>query len=177
MRNPFPRVMRSAAIVFGVLTAVLAGMDWLCPGSAVRAAAITCGTTCYHFAMRLLVGTLVPPVKGTARWFRPKRWEAPLYRFLRVKHWKKHLPTYDPRQFSLQKYTAEEIVRNMCGAEVVHEVIMVCSFLPLLMVPLFGEFWVFFITSLLSALFDSLFVMAQRYNRPRMERLAQKQRK
>ena len=54
---------------------------------------------------------------------------------------------------------------------------MVCSFLPLLMVPLFGEFWVFFITSLLSALFDSLFVIAQRYNRPRMERLAHKRQK
>ena len=63
----------------------------------------------------------------------------------------------------------------MCGAEVVHEIIMLCSFLPLLMVPLFGEFWAFFITSLLSALFDSLFVMAQRYNRPRLERIAHKQ--
>ena len=177
MRNPFPRMMRFAVIVFAVLTAVLAGIDWFSPNGAVRAAAITSGTTCYHFTMRLLVGTLMPPVRGTARWFRPWKWEAPLYRFLRVKYWKKHLPTYDPRQLSLRDYSAEKIVRNMCGAEVIHEVIMVCSFLPLLMVPLFGEFWVFFITSLLSALFDSLFVIAQRYNRPRMERLAHKRQK
>ena len=175
IRNRFPRVMKTAAIVFAIVTAVLVAIDWLYPSGAVLAAVISCGTTCYHFAMRLLVGHLIPSVKGTSRWFRPRKWEAPLYRFLRVKHWKKHLPTYNPRQFSLREYTPQQIVQNMCGAEVVHTVIMVCSFLPLLMVPVFGEFWVFFITSVLAALFDSLFVMAQRYNRPRMERLAQKQ--
>jgi hypothetical protein len=94
---------------------------------------------------------------------------------LGVKNWKRRLPTYDPRQFSLQENTASQVVQNMCGAEVVHEIIMLCSFLPLLTVPLFGEFWVFFITSTLAALFDSLFVMAQRYNRPRLERIVQKQ--
>ena len=84
------------------------------------------------------------------------------------------MPTYDPRQFSLNENTPEQVVRNMCGAEVVHEIIMVCSFLPLLTVPLFGAFWVFFITSLLAALFDCLFVIAQRYNRPRLERILRK---
>ena len=34
-----------------------------------------------------------------------------------------------------------------------------------------GEFWVFFITSLVAAIFDSIFVMLQRYNRPRIMKL------
>lgn len=174
-RNHFPAVMKTAAVVLALVTAVLVGIHLRMPNSAVLAAAISCGTTCYHFAMRLLVGYLVPPVKGTSRWFRPRRWEASVYRFLGVKNWKRRLPTYDPRQFSLQENTASQVVQNMCGAEVVHEIIMLCSFLPLLTVPLFGEFWVFFITSTLAALFDSLFVMAQRYNRPRLERIVQKQ--
>ena len=173
--NHFPAVIKTAAVLLAVATTFLTIIHLYAPNSIVPAAAISCGTACYHFAMRLLVGALVPPIKGTSRWFRPWRWEAPLYRFLRVKSWKKHLPTYDPRQFSLREYTPQQVVCNMCGAEVVHEIIMLCSFLPLLMVPLFGEFWVFFITSLLSALFDSLFVMAQRYNRPRLERIAHKQ--
>ena len=63
----------------------------------------------------------------------------------------------------------------MCGAEIVHEVIMVLSFLPLLTVPFFGTFPVFLMTSALSALFDSIFVMAQRYNRPRLVRIYEKQ--
>ena len=167
--------MKTAAAVLAVVTTVLIGIYLHTSNGGVLAAAISCGTTCYHFAMRLLVGHLVPPVKGTSPWFRPRRWEAPLYRFLGVKNWKRRLPTYDPGQFSLKENTAQQVVRNMCSAEVVHEIIMLCSFLPLLAVPLFGAFWVFFITSLLSALFDSLFVMAQRYNRPRLERIAHKQ--
>ena len=63
----------------------------------------------------------------------------------------------------------------MCGAEIVHEIIMILSFLPLLAIPVFGEGAVFCITSLLSALFDSLFVMAQRFNRPRLIRVYEKQ--
>ena len=167
--------MKTAAVLLAVATTFLTIIHLYAPNSIVPAAAISCGTACYHFAMRLLVGALVPPIKDTSRCFRPQPWEAPLYRFLRVKNWKKRLPTYDPRQFSLKENTVQQVVRNMCGAEVVHEIIMVCSFLPLLTVPVFGEFWVFFITSLLSALFDSLFVMAQRYNRPRLEKIAQKQ--
>ena len=62
----------------------------------------------------------------------------------------------------------------MCGAEIVHEIIMVLSFLPLLAIPVFGAFPVFLITSVLAALFDGVFVMAQRYNRPRLVRILEK---
>lgn len=167
--------MKTTAAVSCVVTVVFSALylfffrDWL------LSAAITTGTTCYHFGMRLLVGALVPPVNGTSRWFRPRKWEAAFYRLLRVKSWKQHLPTYDPQQFSLKENTLEQVIRNMCGAEIVHEVIMVCSFLPLLVIPVFGSWPVFLITSVLSALFDSLFVMAQRYNRPRLERIYKKQ--
>ena len=94
---------------------------------------------------------------------------------MRVKHWKDHLPTYDPRLFSLQDNSLECIVKNTCQAEVVHEVIMVCSFLPLLASLLWGDFWVFMATSVTAALIDSVFVMLQRYNRPRLMRLQEKQ--
>ena len=64
----------------------------------------------------------------------------------------------------------------MCGAEAVHEVIMLFSFLPLIMIPVFGTPGVFFFTSLGAAAFDGLFVMAQRYNRPRVVRIFEKRR-
>lgn len=168
--------MKVTATVTGFATVILAVLWHFLSWDLLLTAAISTGTTCYHFAMRLLVGAWVPPINGTAAWFRPRQWEAPFYRFLRVKEWKKHLPTYNPSQFSLQENTLAQIVCNMCSAEVVHEIIMLCSFLPLLAAPSFGAFWVFFITSLLAALFDSLFVMAQRYNRPRLERMIQKRR-
>ena len=166
--------MKTAAVLLAVATTVLTIIHLYAPNSIVPAAAISCGTACYHFAMRLLVGALVPPIKGTSRWFRPRRWEAPLYRFLRVKSWKKHLPTYNPDSFSLDHHTPQEILANMCQAEVVHEIIVLCSFLPLLAVPVLGALPVFLITSCLSAALDLIFVIAQRFNRPRILRLTQK---
>lgn len=175
MKPKFPQVMNAVAAITCVATISLTALYFIIFEDWLLSAAITCGTTCYHFGMRLLVGALVPPVSGTANWFRPRKWEAAFYRLLRVKSWKQHLPTYDPRQFSLKENTLEQVIRNMCGAEIVHEVIMVFSFLPLLAIPVFGAWPVFLITSVLAALFDSLFVIAQRYNRPRLERIFKKQ--
>ena len=52
-----------------------------------------------------------------------------------------------------------------------HEVIIVLSFLPVAASVRLGAFWVFFITSLLAACYDGIFVVAQRYNRPRLVRI------
>lgn len=175
MKSKFPAVMKAATAISCIVTIGFAVLYQLFHADWLFSAAITFGTTFYHFAMRLLVGAWVPPLNGTSRWFRPRKWEAALYRKLRVKGWKQFLPTYDPRQFSLKENTLSQVVRNMCSAEIVHEVIMLCSFLPLLVIPIFGAWPVFLITSVLAALFDSLFVMAQRYNRPRLERICKKQ--
>ena len=42
------------------------------------------------------------------------------------------------------------------------------SFLPMAALVRFGAFWVFFITSLLAACYDGMFVIMQRHNRPRI---------
>ena len=172
--------MKSIAATTTGMTFLLAVLYYLFPMGWILSCAISFGTTAYHFGMRLLVGYAVPKLTKyhfdhSAWWFTPKKWEAGLYRILRVKHWKRGIPTYDPDAFSLTLHTPSQVVRNMCGAEIVHEIIMVLSFLPLLMVPVFGTFPVFLITSLIAALYDSIFVMAQRYNRPRLIRIYEKQ--
>lgn len=63
----------------------------------------------------------------------------------------------------------------MCQAELVHETNMALSFLPLIAVRWFGAFYVFLITSVCGALFDSVFVVMQRYNRTRVVRMALKE--
>ena len=174
MKNKFPLVMKLTAATTAAVTAVMIVLYLRLEHDGLLTAAISFGTTCYHFTMRLLAGALVPPIRKDHPWFQQKPWEARLYRRLRVKHWKKHLPTYDPRQFSLDENTPEQVIANMRYAEAVHCVIVLLSFLPLLSVPYLGSFPVFFITSLLAGLFDSLFIIAQRYNRPRMERIFKK---
>jgi hypothetical protein len=61
-----------------------------------------------------------------------------------------------------------EIVGATCQAEVVHEVIMALSLLPIAFIPFLGGAAALIITSVLSMLIDSVFVILQRYNRPRL---------
>ena len=141
---------------------------------------ITFGTISYHLVMRLVVGTVFDRLMGnradTSRpWYRIRPWEEKIYKKLRVKSWKGRMPSYAPELFSPEKHSWGEIAQAMCQAELVHETIIVFSFLPLLAAIPFGSFPVFFITSLASAAFDLLFVIMQRYNRPRILRLAAKE--
>lgn len=173
----FANLMKAATFVSFSATAVLVFLyrhwhwDWL------FAAAISTGTTFYHFAMRLMVGTILPlfvkqPMKY--RWFHTKAFESRLYRFLKVKHWKDRMPTYDPASFSLHGNTMRQIVDNCCVSEAVHEGIILFSFLPLGFARWWGAFPVFLTTSLLAAAFDGCFVIMQRYNRPRLLRILEK---
>lgn len=179
-QNNFPLVMKSIAAITGVVTAVLAVLYHIYRQDWILSAAISTGTTFYHFAMRLIVGAIVPqcmhrPAKS--RWFQQKAFEPRLYAALRVKQWKDHMPTYNPTSFSLQGNTLEQIVYNSRVSEAVHEVIVLLSFIPILFTYLWGALPVFVITSILAALFDSCFVMMQRYNRPRLLRILEKRKK
>ena len=177
-KSAFRKGMETTTWILAGATVLLVAVFWISGASWILSAAISIGTTLYHFAMRLAVGFLIPlcikKYDCQNWWFRPRKWETVFYRKLQVKKWKKHLPTFDPKKFSTEIYTLPQIVQNMCEAEIVHEIIVVFSFLPLAAVPVFGEFPVFLITSLAAGLFDCVFIIAQRYNRPRIIRLMQK---
>ena len=180
MKNNFPFIMKTMALVTAALTVLLTGAYLLFRQGWMMAAAISFGTTAYHFLMRLAVGYIVPKLTDydfnyRHQWFQPRMWEPAFYKKLNIRKWKGMLPTYAPGQFSMEENSLHRIIQNMCGAEVVHETIMVLSFLPLLVVPFFGAFPVFLITSVLAFLYDGIFVMAQRYNRPRLVRIYEKQ--
>ena len=137
---------------------------------------ITVGITLYHFAMRLAVGTAVNLImKNQANhngaWFREKSFESKLYKLIRVRKWKKYVPTYTPDTFDTTKKTVKDIVGATCQAEIVHEVIMIFSLLPITLIPLLGGAVAMIITSVLSMMIDSVFVILQRYNRPKLVRV------
>lgn len=138
--------------------------------------AISFGVTFYHFAIRLIIGLLFQKLmKNKAnpnrKWYQEHKWEEKLYQILHIKRWKNHLPTARKQDFDPRYHSYEEIVMAMCQSEISHELCMVVSFFPLFLIIPFGTWPVFVITSVLSALFDSLFVMIQRYNRPRVRHL------
>lgn len=172
------RGMKWVAAASFLLTAVFTGLTFAgCSWSI--SFAVTFGTFFYHFAMRLLVGHVLNQVMGNKadlgkKWYQLRPIEAHLYKALKVKKWKGNMPTYDPTLFDPKLHSWDEIAQAMCQAEIVHEVIVVLSFLPLLAAIPFGSFGVFLITSLLSALYDLSFVIMQRYNRPRIIKLIKK---
>lgn len=160
-----------------VLCVVFTGLS-LAEQSWAISYAITFGTCFYHFTMRLLVGyvldrTMQNKADYYKPWYQLQPFEHKLYRVLKVKKWKSNMPTYDPSCFDPKLHTWDEIAQAMCQAEIVHEVIILFSFLPLLAAIPFGSFPVFLITSILAAMFDLTFVIMQRYNRPRILRYLQ----
>ena len=141
--------------------------------------AITAGTIAYHFVMRLAVGSIVDAIMHNHAdyrkpWYQMHPFEKKLYEKLGVKKWKGKMPTYDPSLFSVKEKSFDEIVQATCQAEIVHEIIVVFSFLPLVAVIWFGSFMVFLLTSIGAACMDLTFVMMQRYNRPRLVKMAER---
>ena len=142
----------------------------------IFSAAITFGTIFYHLAIRLAVGLLIDAkyhnqMDYTKPWFREKDLERKLYRALQVKKWKKWLPTFTPQEFDIKSRSVTQIVQATCQAEVVHEINMVLSFVPVVFSVWFDSLGVFLLTSCVAFLFDGIFVIMQRYNRPRLVRL------
>lgn len=133
---------------------------------------ITIGTILYHFLLRLLVGIVIPhSFKYNQKFFLEKSFEKKLYKALKVKKWKKFMPSYNPNTYSLTLHTPLEIANTMCRNEVIHEVIIIFSFVPILFGLYAGEYPIFITTSILAAIFDLLFVIMQRFNRPRIIKL------
>ncbi len=171
------RVMNCTAL-YSVLLALAATFLWMFfRWNALLFIAITAGTVFYHIGVRLLIGCtfdrlLNNQVDFRNKWFQPFSLEKSLYESFHVKQWKKKLPTYNASLFDPSLHSWADIAKAMCQAELIHEANIIVSFVPILFSVWFGCFPVFLITSVLAAGYDFLFVILQRYNRPRVLRLA-----
>ena len=174
------RAMKALTAI-SLLLGVVCGILWLCGAVWADGFTITFGTFFYHFAMRLAVGYGINAImKNKAdlrkRWYQLRPFELRLYKALKVKKWKSGMPTYAPDTFDPKQHSWEEIAQATCQAEIIHEIIIGFSFLPLLAAIAFGEFWVFFVTSVIASMYDLTFVIMQRFNRPRIIKLIAKER-
>ena len=181
-RIAMKKIIKSITIISFILTLLFSAVYFHTENSASLSLAITMGTTLYHFAMRLVVGFFYDRIMNNKAdlsrwWYQPKGFEKRIYNWLNVKNWKGIMPSYEPELFDPHKHTWNEIAQAMCQAELVHETIILLSFVPILFAKLFGALPVFVITSLLAAAFDMIFVIMQRYNRPRVIKLAERERK
>ena len=170
------KIVKGIAAFSLAATVILANSYKVTSSGILLPLAITSGTIAYHFVMRLMVGlafhaTMRNKADYRKRWYQVSKREMAVYEKLKVKQWKRRMPTYAPALFAPRLHTWEEIVQAMCQAELVHETIAVLSFLPILAGIWFGEYPVFIVTSVLSAACDIVFVIMQRYNRQRVTKL------
>lgn len=172
-KNEFSSFIIILAFIFVALTITFSIFYSVFSKSIFLTFAISFGTTAYHFVMRLFVGLLINKIfhnqlNYQKKCFQEKKFEKNLYKKLKVKVWKDKMPSFAPDTFNLSLHSPEEIVGATCQAEIIHTIIVLLSFLPIFASIFWKTFWVFFITSVLAAALDLLFVIIQRFNRPRI---------
>lgn len=138
--------------------------------------ALSFGVLFYHVSMRLAVAHLAKHGYNFKNaWFSEKSFEKSLYKKLHVRRWKKWLPSGNPASYSVKNRTLFDIVQTMCRNEVIHEVSALLSLVPILLGFWYGAWGVWIATSVFGSLCDLPFVCMQRYNRPRLVRLLERQ--
>ena len=136
---------------------------------------ITAFTIMYHFWGRIIMGNISKLFKKHINynqwWFKEKSFEKRLYKLLRVKEWKGKALTYNPESFSLKEHSLEEIADTMVKSEVDHWINEVISLTTILFAIPWGKLGIFLITAIIAMIFDSQFIIIQRYNRPRVMKI------
>ena len=141
--------------------------------------AIIAFTIMYHFWVRIIMGNVSKLIKKYINykqwWFKEKGFEKKLYKLLRVKEWKDKALTYNPESFSLKEHSLEEIANTMVKSEVDHWINEAISLSTLLFIIPWGRTWAFVISAIAAMIFDSQFIIIQRYNRPRIIKVLERE--
>ncbi len=136
-------------------------------------------TIMYHFWVRIIMGNVSKLFKKHINykqwWFKEKSFEKGLYKLLHVKEWKGKALTYNPESFSLKEHTLQEIANTMVKSEIDHWINEIISLSTLLFIIPWGKAWAFGISAIAAMIFDSQFIIIQRYNRPRILNVLEKQ--
>lgn len=136
-------------------------------------------TILYHFWLRIIMGSVTRrfPIRYTAWWFKERRFEKYIFKILRVRKWKGKVLTYDPEAFALEKHSYEEVANAMAKAETDHWINQLISLSTMLFPLMWGAPWLFISTGIVGMLFDMQFILVQRFHRPIILRVIEKERK
>ena len=173
------KFMYSVIAIMIVISSICFIYNYLiCNNDIILTIGITAFTILYHFAVRIILNNIANLFKDnfkySQKFFMERKHEKKLYKLLKVKDWKDKMPTFVPDTFSLENHSMEEIANTMCMSEVNHILNIAISLSTILFSLIWGMFGVFFATAILASLFDSLFIIMQRYNRPRFVKLMER---
>lgn len=133
----------------------------------------------YHFGLRILFGEITNLIKFDYNhpFFKRKKFEAKLYKLLKVRKWKDKVLTFNPENYDFQNRTLSQLATTMAKSETDHWINEFISVGSIFFSLLWGLFPVFLITAIAAMLFDAQFIIVQRYNRPVVLRLMERREK
>lgn len=174
-----PAIFMYSAIVFTALIAAVCFLIYysgLHKNSIILWTGIVSFMILYHFGLRILFGEITYKfrIDYSHPWYRERKFEKKLYKFLGVRKWKNKVLTFEPEKFDLKKVTLDELATTMAKSELDHWINELISIFSLLFIFVWGCAPAFVITAVLSMLFDAQFIIVQRYNRPIVIRLLNK---
>lgn len=179
-----PAIFMYSIIALGVITSVICftlfygGYN---ESATILWTGITAFTITYHFWVRIILGNVSKLFRKHINykqwWFKERKFEKSLYKFLKVKEWKGKALTYNPEQFDLKENSLEQIVNTMTKSEVDHWINEAISISTIFLGFIWGKIWLFSITALAAMIFDSQFIIIQRYNRPRVIKIIEREKK
>lgn len=179
-----PAIFMYSVIALGVLTSVICfGVYYggYNENTAILWTGITAFTITYHFWVRIILGNVSKLFRKHINykqwWFKERKFEKKLYKILRVKEWKGKALTYNPEQFDLKENSLEKIANTMAKSEVDHWINEAISVSTMFFSLIWGKAWIFIITAIAAMIFDSQFIIIQRYNRPRIVKILEREKR
>ncbi len=179
-----PAIFMYSVIALGVLLSVLCLGGYYgkyTENTIVLWTGITAFTITYHFWGRIILGNVSKLFRKHINykkwWFKERKFEKKLYKILKVKKWKGKALTYNPEQFDLKQNSLEQIVNTMTKSEVDHWINEAISISTMFFGLIWGKTWIFVLTAIAAMIFDGQFIVIQRYNRPRIIKILERQEK
>ena len=178
LKTEGPAIFMYAVIGITLITSITCFILYyagICAQSVILWIGITAFTIMYHFWVRIIMGNVSKlfdkKITHKHWWFKERFFEKKLYKVLKVKSWKGKALTYNPEQFDLKENSLESILHTMTKSEVDHWINEVISSTTMFFGFIWGETWIFVVTAIAAMIFDSQFIIIQRYNRPRVLKL------
>lgn len=176
------RLPEPIAVITALISIVLFIIHRLTNSDVLFTLSLLFGVIAYHFIYKIVVARFISKtfdnkIGYDKAWFREKKWEKKVYKILNVKSWKDKLPTENETDFSIKDKTIEEIIGATCQAELDHGVNQLFSLVPLIIMAFIGYPAIFIPTTALSFVVEIPFIFVQRYNRPRLIKILEKQKK
>ena len=138
-------------------------------------------TIMYHFWVRIIMGNVLKLFKKHITYkqyfFKEKKFEKKFYDLIKVKSWKDKVLTYAPQEFDLKENSLETVANNMAKAELDHWINSLISISTISFGFISNVFWPFIVSAIFAMAFETQFIVLQRYNRPRVVKIIEREEK